>query len=320
MSGPGADRKRSGVLALHLFNHRFEANLPVLDMLYAGRFPRRHVLMPFASNPGPDISRVHDAGRNFAAFFAEAARDFLSGDISHYVVIPDDLLLNPHLDAGNFAARLELAGGEAWINNLVSADALRWRWPHAGEAAASFERYAKALDIGDLLPPADEARARFEKLGVTFPGPHRPAMGERRKLWRQSKWCWLSALAMRGRPAPYPLLAGYSDFLVIPGDRMEAFCHYCGVLGAMNIFAEVAVPTALALACDRVKTHQPLNTHFQGPEAQAADPASLRPVAFWEQGDDADWRGLLAGDLDAIHAGFPEDVLFVHPVKLSRFA
>ena len=104
---------------VHLFNHRFEKNLPVLERIYAGRFPDRHVLMPFASNPGPGISRVYELGRNFSGHIAQGARDFVDPRFTHYVFAGDDLLLNPQLHAGNLVEALSLQPGEAYIKNLA---------------------------------------------------------------------------------------------------------------------------------------------------------------------------------------------------------
>ena len=135
------------VCLVHLFNHRFEGNLPTLARIYAERFPERHVLMPFASTPGPGISRVYELGRNFSGHIAQGARDFVAPYFTHYVIAGDDLLINPRLNAGNLMEALSLQPGEGYIKNLAPADALRDTWIWAGEAAAHFRRYGKAIDL-----------------------------------------------------------------------------------------------------------------------------------------------------------------------------
>ncbi|MXP15384.1 hypothetical protein GRI44_11550 [Altererythrobacter confluentis] len=142
------------IKALFLFNHRFEANMPMLDRIYGGRFANRHFIMPFASQPGPRISRVAEQGRNFSGHLAQSARDWVEPGITHYVVVPDDLLLNPQIDENNLVAALKLAPGQAYIKNLISADALRFAWPWAGEVAATFRRSSRMLDTAALLPDA----------------------------------------------------------------------------------------------------------------------------------------------------------------------
>lgn len=312
------------ICALFMFNHRFERNLPMIERVYGNRFSHRHILMPFASNPGPNISRVYELGRYFSGHIAQAARDFVRDDFTHYVVIPDDLLLNPSLNENNIIERLNLGVGEGYINNLIAADALRYSWPWAGEAAGAFGRNAQGIDLKGLLPPADEARSRFEKMGIIFPG--RPGPGSRwRRLAAQptaarARWAYVYTLSLLGRSSPYPLLAGYSDFLVIPAAAIDKFVHYCGVMAALNIFAEIAIPTALALSADRIKTELVRNRHFRGPAAPRTDPAGLKGVAFWKAADFVPYNDLLSKPLDELLAAFPEDVLYLHPVKFSNYA
>ena len=312
------------ICALFMFNHRFERNLPMIERLYGKRFSHRHILMPFATNPGPNISRVYELGRNFSGHIAQAARDFIREDFTHYVVIPDDLLLNPDINEKNIIERLNLREGEGYINNLIAADALRYSWPWAGEAAGTFGRSAQAIDLKGLLPPAEEAKVRFENMGIVFPSSPGPANFFKRIAAQpkaaRTRWAYLYTLSLLGRKSPYPLLAGYSDFLVIPAAAIDRFAHYCGVMAALNIFAEIAVPTALALSTDRLKTELELNWHFVGSAAPRADPTGLKGVAFWKEEDFRPYAELLAKPLDEMIATFPEDVLYLHPVKLSNYA
>ncbi len=312
------------VKALFLFNHRFEANMPVLDRIYDGRFSKRHFIMPFASQAGPRISRVVEQGRNFSGHLAQSARDWVEPGITHYVVVPDDLLLNPRIDEGNIIAALKLAPGQAYIKNLVSADALRYAWPWAGEAAATFRRASRMLDTAALLPDAAAAEARFRAMGITFPGPgarvRDMTLAARLAQMKKAKRSFMDAVSLRGQPAGYPLLAGYSDFLVIPAEAVEDFVHYCGVFAALNIFAEVAVPTALALAADHVRTELTINSHFHDENPPLRDDDGLHGVELWNAADKARHAGLLDGSLDQICRNFPADWLYIHPVKLSRYA
>lgn len=308
---------------VHLFNHRFEANLPVLERIYAGRFPDRHVLMPFAIDPGPGISRVYELGRNFSGHIAQGARDFIDPRFTHYAIVADDLLLNPRLHAGNLVEALGLQPAEGYIKNLAAADALRDEWIWAGEAAAHFRRYGKAIDWAALLPPPEAARAKFARLGVPMPakvGSGWPGTLRRHLTQpRQSVWAWLEGLTMRGQPADYPLLSGYSDFVVVPAEALQLFAQFCGIFAALDIFAEIAVPTALALACDKVRTELPPGRHFHGHGSSQIAAGGLKGVELWTGSDLAEADALLSLPLEKLLAAFPPDWLYCHPVKLSRY-
>ncbi len=312
------------ICAIHLFNHKFERVLPLLDRIYGTRFSHRHTIMPFASQPGPNVSRVHELGRNFSGHLAQAARDFIQPDFTHYVVIADDLLLNPAIDEGNLLDRLNLQAGEGYIKNLCAADTLRNEWIWPGEAAAKFRRNAKALDWKALLPSPEQAKAKFTAMGLDIPdavpGSATDTLRAHRKFARQSVWATLESATMRRQPADYPFLSGYSDFLVIPAQAIADFTHYCGVFAAMDIFAEIAVPTALALACDNVRTEMALNQHFHWNDAPLTQANAMKGVELWTQEDSSRFASLLSQPLEQILAGFPEDILYIHPVKLSTFA
>jgi hypothetical protein len=119
------------ICAVFLFNHRYEKNIPVLEKIYADRFSHRHYIMPFSRVSAPNVSTVFEAGRNFSGHLAQASRDFIRPEFTHYVVIADDLLLNPALNEGNLLDRLRLAEGQGYIKDLTAADALRMTWPSA---------------------------------------------------------------------------------------------------------------------------------------------------------------------------------------------
>ena len=308
------------ICLVHLFNHRHEANVRVLERIYGGRFGHRHILMPFSTAPGPNISRVYEPGRNFSGHIAQGARDFMGEQFTHYVIAGDDLLLNPQLDETNLIGALGLRPGEGYIKNLVAADALRGRWIWAGEAAAKFRRNAKAIDLGPLLPSADEARAKFAALQLTFPARPAVTLSDQLRFARQSVWAALEGMAMHRRPADYPLLSGYADFIVVPADAMAQFVHFCGVFAALDIFAEVAVPTALALAASKVRTELPVGHHFVPNRKVERSPGATKGVELWDKADSQALDWLLSLPLDALLARFPADWLYIHPVKLSRYA
>ena len=316
-----------------IFNHRYEKNIPKLEEYYGSRFQHRSYLVPFAPTESDQILRVVENGWCFSGHIAQAATRFKVADVTHYVFAGDDLILNPALDQTSILDALCLDESSGYIKSLSSADRVRFGWPWSIYAYNSL-RNAK-YDYKRELPTAEQAKARFERMGLTFPTPV-PRKGDTKWLHYPAKVRTLKELywnlkllpdyigsltnfllSMR-KPSSYPLLAGYSDFVVVPAKDLDLFAHYCGVFAAMNMFAEVAVPTALALACDTVKTEIVMGGHFADPKPSRVAGLRWHGLELWE-GEIGTFAQSLQYSWEAFIKHFPDDALYTHPVKLSQW-
>lgn len=317
-----------------IFNNRFERNVPRLEEYYAPRFSQRSYLMPFATSEDPHVIRVVENGWCFSGHVAQGVSRFKNKDVTHYVFAGDDLILNPGLNESTLVESLGLRPGAGYIKSLSSADSMRFSWPWAIRASNSL-LWAR-VDYSKELPAADEASAKFKAMGLEL----RPPYPRGRRDWRWLRipnWHWhprrlhwnlkqikpwladvSSVIGSLGKPSRYPLLAGYSDFFVVPAECIDAFAHFCGVFAAINMFAEVAVPTALALACSSVQTELALNEDFSNPHARPAAHAPMRGMEFWEA-EIQTFCKKLGFSWTTLMEQFPEDVLYYHPVKLSQW-
>ena len=106
----------------------------------------------------------------------------------------------------------------------------------------------------------------------------------------------------RWHALPLPLAYGISDLFAVRRSSLDRLTHYLGVLASLDLFVEVAVPTALILATERLITAGDAGWQFSWA------PSSWNSV-------DYTFRSLL--DLEA---RYPSSQLFVHPVKLSQLA
>ena len=107
----------------------------------------------------------------------------------------------------------------------------------------------------------------------------------------------------RRRFAEWPLVEGYCDFVVVPRKYWKKFAYYCGVFGAMNVWHDCGVVTALLLACEEV---------IQEKDAKAFG------VELWNQ----EVEGLYEkyqGDLQKLLGDYKPNQIYTHPVKLSRW-
>ena len=310
------------VCAIFLFNHKFEANVARLEKMYADRFQHRRYIMPFASAPDRQVLRVYELSWNFSGHMAQAAAGYVDPEFTHYAFIADDLILNPALDEHNLVEHLGIGMDGGYIKSLAATDAVRYRWPWSGETAMSLRKFGRGFDYRKELPSADEAKARFEAMGLHFPKPVPRSLKDLiytfGTLPRRSPWAFLMGLGTLGKAAEFPLLSGYADFVVVPASAIKQFVHYCGVFAALNIFAEVAVPTALALSAQHTVTELEIGSHFKNEEARRL-PGRAKGVEFWDPDEANTFAERMEYSLDKLVSDYPPEWLYVHPVKLSRF-
>jgi hypothetical protein len=159
------------------------------------------------------------------------------------------------------------------------------------------------------LPDPDEARSAIEaKYGFTFEGvrydrnrdvPELPLFLDPALSKATTKIILEGLFSRRGDrnlvELPYPFCFGLGDFFAVGGDLLEEVAHMLGVFAAAETFVETAVATSLAVASDRVVQQQ-------------------------DVGLTCDWRwgeGRELSDPAALMERFREDLLFVHPIKIS---
>lgn len=319
-----ADPPKDAAHAVFIFNHRFERNLDKLDEMYGARFPKRTYLMPFARSDRADVCRVTETSWHFSGHVAQGLSAFVDDAATHYVFISDDLVLNPCLDATNIARELGLDAATGYIKSLAPIDALRYEWHRALPAAIALRRNGDGFDWRAELPTETEARAKFSAMDLADRLVSLRAPGQLRRVLTEllpaagyltAPW----AVKMYRTPTDYPLLMGYADFFVVPAASIRRFAHFCGVFAALDLFAEVAIPTALALACDRVMTELAPGARFDDPDAPRLPERPWRGVEFWKPGETPAFASRFSNSRQRLMDEFPDDYLYVHPVKLSQW-
>ena len=112
------------------------------------------------------------------------------------------------------------------------------------------------------------------------------------------------------------MIGGYSDIFLISSDTIKEFCHYCGVFAVTKLFVEIALPTALVLSAKELITEKDID---------------LAGKAFWPDGwvrlggnferanNDFDELDKFNDNLKDLLNDFPENYLYIHPVKLSKW-
>jgi hypothetical protein len=299
---------RMGLVLVH--NHRHEANIARLDALLGERFSSIQHLVPFYRGSAPNVIRVNDNSQRFQGFFAQGYERLSKAGCAHYVFCGDDLFLHPHLDETNLGPELNLDDRSGFIKYLQPITEAPFAWPHVASALSALASNSGTNWKNEL--PSEEEAVRLlarHRLQIGTLSWRQFQRGIRPKQITQLLQYAIMHLGRNARPwqaiahPPYPLIAGYSDFVVVPSCGLADFCHYCGVFAAANVFAELATPTALALSCERIVCEK--DTRWKGLELWGDDIASFGASRNYS--------------LQELFGQFGPDQLYVHPIKLSKW-
>ena len=304
-----------------IYNHNFERNISVLNRIYAGRFSHVYHVMPFYRGDDPKVIGVYENSYQFSGYITQFYLQLGKHDFSSFVFVADDMVINPSINENNILERLGSENAQAFITGakLIEEEKAFCKWGSALGAFRNFSSRNNACEFLRQLPSIEEATRLMTNHGFDC------SKGVTERMLRIATYCvraqpyayaglrpyLISSFALKhprwfssGKKL-YPLLYGYSDFLMVSAEKMPDFIHLCGVFAAARIFVEVAIPTALYLCCDKVKTVADIGVKC---EIGVSD-YSVRD--YLEKKYEFSFKRLTEN--------FPEDYLFIHSVKLSRW-
>lgn len=300
-----------------VYNHKYEKNIPRVEAIYRDRFQHIFHLVPFYDGDLPNVIAVYEHSYYFQGYIAQGLKSFFREETAHYFFLADDLILNPAISEETYADVLKLDRDSSFIPRLDSMPHTPAFWPHNRSGLLFKPFQTPGIEVRGELPGVAEAAERLGRHGAfnsrfTFEqvyatpqssGFTRDGIRHRvRQLGRYLSDRFLHGLDLRG--TKYPLACSYSDMLVISGSCIKRFSHYCGVFAAAELFVELAIPTALALAADKIVTEKDLA--LQG-----------KPLWTQEQLDELKPYDRCLGRL---LRDFPPNYLYLHPVKLSQWS
>lgn len=299
-----------------VMNHRYEANLPRLRRMYSGRFPMLRFLVPFYGGHDPDVIPVFESSHFFEGFIAQASATLLEIPADCYVFCADDMIPSPRLDSENVAEQLAIDRHDAYAQRLEPLTNVPFDWIVATRALDVFSLF-NGVEWTRELPPPDEAFALAASRGIRFGrlGLHQYAGFHWRTRWRGGLRMLRRVVTTRIRGdvtgLPYPLVIAYSDFFAIRRARLGDFAHLCGVFAAMGLYVEVAIPTALLLTCPSVVVEKPSGQEL-------AVETTWHGLPLWND-EPAKFAELHGASIASLIADWPDDRLYVHPVKLGQW-
>jgi len=310
-----------------IYNHRFDQNIPKLNKIYGERFSQIYHLVPFYDGDLPNVIPVYESSFYFQAYVGVAWSKLKSKGFEEFIFIGDDLILNPSINEQNINDVLKLKIGDAF---------LPWYWGSFAEIPMEYPNFLPAwnafsqkkhlkqhaINWQDALPPYIEAKNILEKNGFDTGKITRKNLkgyyhSYKYNYFKSRLKKYIQLLYTNKRLPPYPIVAGYADFFVIPESDMEKCVEMMEVFRMMRLWVEFAIPTALLLCCKNVVTEKNIEWKGQLPlefykfaERQNVDINRQKLKKLFERIEQNDFSSLK--DL------FDIEDLYIHPIKLSK--
>lgn len=298
------DKKKTGLVII--FNHRYEGNLPKLRKMYGSRFSEIRFLMPFYLGEEQDVISVYDTSYCFQGFITQAYTQLMEIDVDYFLFIGDDLIINTEIDEWNATEKLGLSKEKeifcfsCWELNAKGG----FQWSHTRKSSNPF--YVKGMLWRNELPSKEEAFKLFEEfMGRAYPRQYSNALFQGCSYSEEEKELFYESNGGT-KDVPYPMARGYSDIFAIKKNSMKKFAHMFGVFASMNMFVEIAIPTAIVLTAKRSNVSFEMETAFD------------YEMIFWGE-DKIDLAGKYENSINNLMEHFPEGCLCIHPIKLSRW-
>lgn len=281
---------------LIIYNHRYDQNIGRLENIYRNRFSHIFHIVPFYDGNLPNVIPVYESSYYFSGYLSQAYTHLKPMGFTHFFVVADDMIINPILNERNLLSEMGLAEDECYIDYIIKMQELDHPWRQT--EAMKYVVKQRGVEVCNILPAIDEAKAQFDKYNIPYsPIPLRPL------IERYFKYIFKYMRHFHRRCLDYPLVGGYADILVLTSDMMDKFTLYCGAFAATSLFVEFAIPTALVLSTDKLKFTTDLK---------------MKSGVMWPPQDKI-FAEKYNYSLSKLVENYPQDTLYFHPVKLSKW-
>lgn len=288
-----------------LYNHHYTKNIERTEELYKGKFSYVYHLIPFYSGDRENVISVYESSIQFQSYISQAYQKVKNQGFTHYFVVADDMILNPKIDENNVFEVTGIPEDSSYITDIRDYVTNRYEVP-------LFEKISSwGTEVMNILPSKEDAIKVLTEKGLNVYPSKKDAFKYLLHHFihfdRQKCFNALYYLIRRDKPFIYPALWSYSDIVLVPSEYMEKFATYCGCFAALNIFVEQAIPIALYLSSDKVTL---------GSEIKLKQITQL--YCLGENGQ-KEFEDNYQFSLSKLIDEYPEDLFFVHPIKLSKW-
>ena len=304
--------KMSEVVLIIIYNHQYNKNIEILEQIYKDRFSNIYHLIPFYTGDKKNVIPVYECSYHFQGYVSQGFKSYFKDEYKHYFFVADDLILNPVINENNYTQHLKLNANTSFLPEIISLHQRKDFWSHI-IGAFRWNINFPGVEAKNQLPDYDTALQMFAKFGIEikplrylhlFKKQEFPGLLKIKKM--KSYFLWERRLYKnRNREfhLSYPLVSAYSDIFVISAESIKKFSHYCGVFASTRLFVEVAVPTSLVLSSSEIVTEKDLK---------------LQGKALWTK-EQFQILDKYEERLNLLLNYFPENHLYFHPIKLSKW-
>lgn len=309
------------VALVFIFNHRYDRNIPILEEIYKDRFSHIFHIVPFYEGDKENVITVYEHSFYFQGYIAQASKTLQSkGDFDHFLFVGDDLLLHPDVNENNYKDFFKIGAedtfitfirslaetGDSGVDLFIMHLAMYFKFP---------DKPGSGLEIMNEIPTYEEALAKFKEKGFDEPfirpehvyrptkrtdfkkGPigeyfYRKRVKEVEELLKQDKV-----------KVSFPMVNGFSDLLILPKADFGKFARLCGLFAAARMFVEYAIPTIMLIVCKKIVTQEDLDK---------------KAVLLWDD-ERVKFEEKYHSSFNKLFENFPDDMLYVHPIKLSKW-
>ncbi len=215
------------IALLIVYNHRYDKNIERLETIYTGRFSNIYHLMPFYDGQKENVITVYDSSYQFQGYIAQAFEQLKQKGFLHFIVVADDLVINPCLNENNFFEQTGIHSDACFDYEIKDMSNMSPRWFHTKDGVR-FSLFNRGLEIKNILPTKEEAATKLRALGYNYIAPCEWPYTTMREPIKEFLLRIRRIIQLKLRKKitfAYPLLGGYSDMIVIPADIMPLFCQ-----------------------------------------------------------------------------------------------
>ena len=296
-----------------VFNHRYDANIPVLANYYKQKFSGIKFLVPGYDGSRKDVIDVHRyVSFNFAGYFEEGYKRYRSDEADYYMFLADDALLNPRYDEKTVSDILLENRAKAYITDIQPCNRKNGiGWYHAVFMNLPFVIGRENLlkFVPDYKTALKKANDFFGSYPESFSDEFYVDASSREEYKKRRYKAIFDTANINGNKIIYPLAGGWSDIVVVHKSIIHDFVRLCGIFSSMHFFCEIAIPTALMLLCERNEIIK---------LSDLTKNSGISQEVLWKD-DRIKLVDKYKGKLVDLIKDFSDKKLLVHPIKLSQW-